>query len=91
MMVPQAQEQEQQEQQTSIHRYSRRSSAQAGEPLSEVDVQGEAEAAGLLAQITENEGASLATFFLFAIGFVALTLPLGIAFTSMSRRMAVKR
>ena len=52
---------------------------------------GTAEAAGLLAQITENEGASLATFFLFAIGFVALTLPLGIAFTSMSRRMAVKR
>lgn len=52
---------------------------------------GTAEAAGLLAEITENEGASLATFFLFALGFVILTLPLGIAFTNMSRRMAVKR
>jgi len=54
-------------------------------------VLGTAEAAGLLAQITENEGASLATFFLFAIGFVILTLPLGILFTNMSRRLAVKR
>lgn len=52
---------------------------------------GTAEAAGLLAQITENEGASLATFFLFALGFVILTLPLGIAFTNMSRRLAVRR
>ena len=52
---------------------------------------GTAEAAGLLAQITENEGASLATFFLFALGFVILTLPLGILFTSMSRRLAVRR
>ncbi len=49
------------------------------------------EAAGLLAIITENEGASLPTFFLFAIGFVILTLPLGIYFTRLSRRMAVKR
>ena len=52
---------------------------------------GTAEAAGMLAQITENEGASLATFFLFALGFVILTLPLGILFTSMSRRLAVRR
>lgn len=52
---------------------------------------GTAEAAGLLAQITENEGASLATFFLFALGFVILTLPLGILFTNMSRRLAVRR
>jgi glutamate transport system permease protein len=52
---------------------------------------GTAEAAGLLAQITENEGASLATFFLFALGFVILTLPLGILFTNLSRRLAVRR
>jgi glutamate transport system permease protein len=52
---------------------------------------GTAEAAGLLAQITENEGASLPTFFLFALGFVILTLPLGVFFTNISRRLAVKR
>ncbi|PKW28225.1 amino acid ABC transporter permease [Phycicoccus duodecadis] len=52
---------------------------------------GTAEAAGLLAKITENEGASLPTFFLFALGFVILTLPLGIGITSLSRRLAVKR
>ena len=52
---------------------------------------GTAEAAGLLAQITENEGASLPTFFLFALGFVILTLPLGILFTNLSQRLAVKR
>lgn len=52
---------------------------------------GTAEAAGLLAEITENEGASLPTFFLFALGFVILTLPLGIWFTSLSRRLAVQR
>ena len=49
------------------------------------------EAAGLLAIITENEGASLPTFFLFALGFVILTLPLGIYFTRLSRRLSVKR
>lgn len=49
------------------------------------------EAAGLLAIITENEGASLPTFFVFALGFVILTLPLGIYFTRLSRRLAVKR
>jgi glutamate transport system permease protein len=52
---------------------------------------GTAEAAGLLAQITENEGASLPTFFIFALGFVILTLPIGILFTNLSRRLAVKR
>jgi glutamate transport system permease protein len=52
---------------------------------------GATEAAGLLAEITENEGASLPTFFLFALGFVILTLPLGIWFTRLSRRLAVKR
>lgn len=52
---------------------------------------GTSEAAGLLAQITENEGASLATFFVFALGFVILTLPLGVLFTNLSRQLAVKR
>ena len=54
-------------------------------------VLGTAEAAGQLAEITENEGASLPTFFLFALGFVILTLPLGIVFTNLSQRLAVKR
>ncbi len=49
------------------------------------------EAAGMLAQITENEGGQLVVFFLFALGFVVLTLPLGVATTSLSRRLAVKR
>ena len=52
---------------------------------------GTAEAAGLLAKITEDEGASLPTFFLFALGFVILTLPLGVLFTNLSQRLAVKR
>jgi glutamate transport system permease protein len=52
---------------------------------------GTAEAAGQLAEITENEGASLPTFFLFALGFVILTLPLGILFTNLSQRLAVRR
>jgi glutamate transport system permease protein len=52
---------------------------------------GTSEAAGLLAKITENEGASLPTFFLFALGFVILTLPFGILFTNLSQRLAVKR
>ncbi len=52
---------------------------------------GTAEAAGQLAEITENEGASLPTFFLFALGFVILTLPLGILFTNLSQRLSVKR
>ncbi|MBR7744085.1 amino acid ABC transporter permease [Phycicoccus sp. BSK3Z-2] len=52
---------------------------------------GTAEAAGLLAQITENEGASLPLFFVFALGFVVLTLPIGIGITNLSRRLAVKR
>src|SRR3954463_15830278 len=54
-------------------------------------VLGTAEAAGLLAQINENEGASLPTFFPFALGFVILPLPIGILFTNLSRRLAVKR
>ncbi|HYN29743.1 MAG TPA: amino acid ABC transporter permease [Dermatophilaceae bacterium] len=52
---------------------------------------GTSEAAGLLAQITENEGASLPTFFLFALGFVVLTLPVGVLMTHLSQRLAVQR
>ena len=49
------------------------------------------EAAALLQVITENEGASLPLFFIFALGFVILTLPIGIGITNLSRRLAVKR
>jgi glutamate transport system permease protein len=52
---------------------------------------GAAEAAGLLAQIVENETGALGVFLIFALGFVILTLPLGIWFTSLSRKLAVKR
>jgi glutamate transport system permease protein len=52
---------------------------------------GNAEAAGLMSEIVENEGSSIGIFLVFAIGFVILTLPLGVLFTSMSRRLAVKR
>ncbi|MEO7448520.1 MAG: ABC transporter permease subunit, partial [Humibacillus sp.] len=52
---------------------------------------GVAEASGLMKTIIENETASFAVFLLFALGFVILTLPVGVLFTSMSRRLAVKR
>lgn len=52
---------------------------------------GVADAAGLMAVIVENETGSLPVFFIFALGFVILTLPLGVWFTSLSRRLAVKR
>ncbi len=52
---------------------------------------GVAEASGLMKEIIENETASVAVFFVFALGFVILTLPVGILFTSLSRRLAVKR
>lgn len=52
---------------------------------------GVTESSGLLAKITENEGASLPIFFVFAMIFVILTLPLGVWFTNLSRRLAVKR
>jgi glutamate transport system permease protein len=52
---------------------------------------GSREAAGLLAQVTENEGASLGTFFFFALGFVVLTLPIGVYLTRLSQRLAVQR
>jgi len=52
---------------------------------------GVAEASGLMKTIIENETASIAVFLVFAVGFVILTLPVGLLFTSMSRRLAVKR
>lgn len=52
---------------------------------------GVADAAGLMARIIENETGGVGVFFLFALGFVILTLPLGVLFTSLSRRLAVKR
>ncbi|PRY63748.1 amino acid ABC transporter membrane protein 1 (PAAT family) [Knoellia remsis] len=51
----------------------------------------QAEAAGLMQRIIEFEGGSFLIFAIFALGFVVLTMPLGILFTSMSRRLAVKR
>ena len=52
---------------------------------------GVAEASGLMKTIIENETASVTVFMVFAIGFVILTLPVGLLFTSLSRRLAVKR
>lgn len=52
---------------------------------------GTADAAGLMQEIIENETGSFGVFAIFALGFVILTLPLGLLFTSMSRRLAVKR
>lgn len=56
-----------------------------------VAVIGVADSAGLLAKITENEGASMPTFMLFAMVFVVLTLPIGMATTTLSQKLAVKR
>jgi glutamate transport system permease protein len=52
---------------------------------------GNQEAAGLMAETVENQGSSISIFLVFALGFVVLTLPLGLVFTSMSRRLVVKR
>ena len=52
---------------------------------------GVAEASLLMKTIIENETASVTVFMVFAIGFVILTLPVGVFFTSLSRRLAVKR
>ena len=52
---------------------------------------GNQEAAGQMSEIVENEGSSIGIFLIFALGFVILTPPLGLLFTSMSRRLAVKR
>jgi glutamate transport system permease protein len=52
---------------------------------------GVAEAAGLMSTIIENETGTLWVFAIFAIGFVILTLPVGVVFTSLSRRLVVRR
>jgi glutamate transport system permease protein len=52
---------------------------------------GNQEAAGLMSETVENQGSSIGLFLIFALGFVILTLPLGLLFTSMSRRLVVKR
>jgi glutamate transport system permease protein len=52
---------------------------------------GAGEAANLMSTVIENEGSRISVFLIFAIGFVILTLPLGLFFTTMSRRLAVKR
>jgi glutamate transport system permease protein len=52
---------------------------------------GVAEASALMKVIIENETGGFVVFLLFAIGFVILTLPVGMLFTTMSRRLAVKR
>jgi len=52
---------------------------------------GVGEAANLMSAMIENETQSLGLFAIFALGFVVLTLPLGVWFTALSRRMAVKR
>jgi glutamate transport system permease protein len=54
-------------------------------------VVGVADTAKLLATITENEGAQLGVFFVIAMIFVVLTLPIGVLATSLSQRLAVKR
>ncbi len=50
-----------------------------------------AEAGGLMQKIIENETGTMGVFLIFALGFVILTLPLGLFFTSLSRRLAVRR
>ena len=52
---------------------------------------GVSESAALMRRIMENETGSVTVFLIFALGFVILTLPIGVGFTSMSRRLAVKR
>jgi glutamate transport system permease protein len=52
---------------------------------------GVTDAAGLLQEIVENETGTVSVFMIFAVGFVVLTLPVGIGSTSLSRRLAVKR
>jgi glutamate transport system permease protein len=52
---------------------------------------GVSEAANLMQVTIENQGSGISIFLVFAVGFVILTLPLGLWLTSLSRRMAVKR
>lgn len=52
---------------------------------------GVAEAAYVMNEVIENETGTTTVFLIFAIGFVILTLPVGIAATYLSRRWAVQR
>ena len=52
---------------------------------------GSQEASAMMKTIVENETGSLIVFFIFALGFVILALPIGVGFTELSRRLAVKR
>lgn len=53
---------------------------------------GVAEASGLMKEMIEFSPDQLVLVFLvFALGFVVLTLPMGLLFTTMSRRLAVRR
>lgn len=52
---------------------------------------GVGDAAGLMQTVVENETGTVGVFLVFAFGFVILTLPLGVGFTALSRRLAVKR
>lgn len=49
------------------------------------------EAAGLMWVIVENETGTLGIFFIFALGFVIMTFPLGLLTTWLSERFTVKR
>ena len=52
---------------------------------------GVSEAAGLMSEVVENETGSIEVFLVFALGFVILTLPIGMLVTALSRRLAVKQ
>ena len=52
---------------------------------------GVAEAAYLMKQMIENEAQTLLIGAVFAFGFVVLTLPTGLIFGWLGKRMAVKR
>ena len=57
-----------------------------------VAVIGVAEASYLMADMIESRPDVLfAMFLIIAMGFVILTLPVGVVFTSLSRRLAVGR
>lgn len=52
---------------------------------------GVAEAALLMKEMIENTAALMAVGTIFALGFIALTLPLGLAFSLLGKRLAVAR
>lgn len=52
---------------------------------------GVGEAAGVMRDLIESESEVFAIFFGVAIGFVVLTLPVGLLFGTVARRMAVQR